>query len=227
MIAFSGDPYYHVRDSITDQIIEIERKFHETEEGDAILRAIDAADQSLDELLDTIRAVESKSDRFQHIDGAELKDRRTFVSDARNRIKKIANRVKRKKKNTNRRKRRRKSSEKSSRRNGDEERVSLIQSKDHELVMQDIRDTQDNHLLELENVLGRIGKTSEAMATELDVHSELMDDLNEHIDRSDDAMAVVRTKLGKFLETDNDCHLTTILVLIGVIIFLIILVVYG
>lgn len=234
---FTGDPYYHVRDSITDKIIEIERRFHawkidssSEREGDEILKSIEDADQSLDELLDTIRAVESKIDQFKHIDQAELKVRRTCVSNSRNRIKKIANRVKSKKRKREKRRRHRKSSDSSwSNKNGlkDDEEILLIQRRDHKSVMQDIRNTQDSHLLELENVLGRIGQTSEAMATELDVHSGLIDELNEHVDRSDNAMAIVRTKLGKFLETDNDCHLTTIFILIGVIIFLIILIIYG
>ena len=234
---FTGDPYYHVRDSITDRIIEIERRFHawkidssSEREGDAILKSVEDVDQSLDELLDTIRAVESKSNEFKHIDRVELKVRRTCVSDARNRIKKIANRVRHKKRKTEKRRRRRKSSDSAwngKQNSRDEEEISLIQRRDHKSVMQDIRNTQDNHLLELENVLGRIGQTSEAMATELDVHSGLIDELNEHVDRSDSAMAVVRTKLGKFLETDNDCHLTTIFILIGVIIFLIFLIIYG
>ena len=145
------------------------------------------------------------------------------MSDARNRIKKIANRVRHKKRKTEKRRRRRKIErfrvERETKIRETREEISLIQRRDHKSVMQDIRNTQDNHLLELENVLGRIGQTSEAMATELDVHSGLIDELNEHVDRSDSAMAVVRTKLGKFLETDNDCHLTTIFILIGVIIF--------
>ena len=168
---FTGDPYYHVRDSITDKIIEIERRFHawkidssSEREGDEILKSIEDADQSLDELLDTIRAVESKIDQFKHIDQAELKVRRTCVSNSRNRIKKIANRVKSKKRKREKRRRRRKSSDSSwSNKNGlkDDEEILLIHRRDHNSVMQDIRNTQDSQLLELENVLGRIGQTSE------------------------------------------------------------------
>ena len=51
---FTGDPYYHVRDSITDRIIEIERRFHawkidssSEREGDAILKSVEDVDQSL------------------------------------------------------------------------------------------------------------------------------------------------------------------------------------
>ena len=93
--------------------------------------------------------------------------------------------------------------------------------------MEDIRKEQDSHLLELESVLGRIGDKSKAIASELDGHVEILEDLDDDVDRVQDSMDFVRGRMKKLLQTDNNCHLTTIFVLSGIVIFLALLLIFG
>ena len=92
--------------------------------------------------------------------------------------------------------------------------------------MEDIRRTQDNHLIALENVLGRIGDTSQKIAGELDDHIVLLEDLDEHVERSADGMGFLRQRMSKLLQTNNNFHLTTIMILSVVVVVLLFLVLF-
>lgn len=207
----------------------------------SIRSRLEAIDTNLDGLQDAIRAVErarqhnsstetrtSNVASFTHIDANELKTRRAFVSKSRSRLKRVRAgliKIENRPHNSTH-----PLDENAHRLAASQQESTFAPSSStmsHQVTMDSFRDTQDDHLVELENVLGRIGETSHKMASELDDHVELLDDLHDQVDHSEDAMNMVRDKIGRVMQTDNNCHITTIMVLTGVVLFLVFLIIYG
>jgi hypothetical protein len=75
---------------------------------------------------------------------------------------------------------------------------------DELLLMQDsIIKTQDDHLDSLLHLIGKQKVLSEMMNDELEVHINLLDNVNERMDQTGDRMQVARNRMERFIEDNN------------------------
>jgi syntaxin 6 len=192
-------------------------------------RFVKDAEATLKDLRTTVRAVESKRDKFLHIDDEELYDRRALVDSSLNRIANVkaamqSNEVKAKLMADER--------ALNLRRGGTNQEMTDLEKEETAFIADSQANTtmmlqqQDDTLEELDDAVQRVGDMAENIHEELGHQNKMLADLDDDLADAEEKLGLVMGKLAKFLKTNNKWHLGSIACLVLVVIILFLLVLY-
>jgi syntaxin 6 len=192
-------------------------------------RFVKDAEATLKDLRTTVRAVESKRDKFLHIDDEELYDRRALVDSSLDRIANVkaamhSNEVKGKlladERNLN------------LRRGGTNQEMTDLEKEETAFIADSQANTtmmlqqQDDTLEDLDDAVQRVGYMADNIHEELGQQNKMLEHLDDDLADAEEKLGLVMGKLAKFLKTNSKWHLGSIACLVLVVIILFMLVIY-
>ena len=193
-------------------------------------RQIKNAESALKDLQTTVTLVESSREKFPQISDAELYNRQTFVSNARDRISSAradmqSDRVKAKIMTDEKMMASRRAGDMGAQSDAERENTSFVV--DQHTQAQMLMRQQDETLEELDEAVVRVGQYAGAIHEELGEQNKMLTEFEDDLADAEEKLGLVMGKLGKMLKTKNRCQLGTILGLIMVVIVLFFLVLYN
>eukprot|EP00957_Ditylum_brightwellii_P046637 3539660-Ditylum_brightwellii.AAC.1 len=202
---------------------------HELKDSKRFLkRQIKNAESTLKDLQTTVRLVESRRDKFTHINDAELEDRRTFVQASHGRIASArsemnSDEVKAKVTSDERAMANRRAGGNSEAFEAEDPAFDENSHAQARMMLQQ----QDETLDELDDAVERVGAMAGEIHEEIGQQSKMLSELEEDLVTAEEELGMVMGKLAKLLKTKNKWHLLTIIGLSLTVIVLFFLVIYS
>ena len=237
MATAGSDPYYVARDAVNQSVLEIQRGLKKWESSlsdessnsrdfadssKALLEDVDRLEEDLSVIDNSIHVVELNPSRFPLRPG-ELETRKLWAGNQHRvcsevRAKLNGPQAKAKIEGDKRRAVAFAAEQSRLKKNAEESNSSGLNSSKqvHEQIIQ----RQDDTLTELARVTDRLGQTAIVINTEIQDQQRLLSELDRSVDRQQEKMNYVMGKMAKLLKTNDTKQLMSVIILMGVAIFL-------
>jgi len=249
IMASSNDPFYVVKDEIQAKLeyakvkharfqdllentnTATNNEFREIRK--ALLKEVSKAERDLSSLNMTIQAVENNREQFSHIDDNELLDRKGFVRETQQILKRITDDIKSDKV---RKKMERDERQRLAAAEGGETGLGArtgLEARNTDFVLDSRARTkvtlrqQEEDLEEIGGAVDRVGQMAGTIHQELEDQRVMLNNFETEMDETALKMNTVMGHLSKLLKTKDRCQLGTILTLTVILVVLTVLVIYS
>lgn len=96
----------------------------------------------------------------------------------------------------------------------------------HSSRQQDLFARQEDVLLDMQGMVGRLTDNARVIGNELETHNKMLAEMDDEMDKTQETMNVVEMKLNQMIEKSGRSHFCIIMGLLGLIFFLLFLIIY-
>eukprot|EP00928_Gymnodinium_smaydae_P092961 TRINITY_DN76971_c0_g1_i1.p1 TRINITY_DN76971_c0_g1~~TRINITY_DN76971_c0_g1_i1.p1 ORF type:complete len:285 (-),score=79.85 TRINITY_DN76971_c0_g1_i1:113-856(-) len=245
MMSAASDPYYVAKDDVESALKKLKKMHGEwksllTSENTAkskqfqvlhedIVGELKQLEYDFQDIAATISMVEENRAKFQ-FDDAEIARRKDFVRTSRSVVKEISDSVAQAQAKINNDRRELLTSQQNANRAAEEQRNRAYRDNQDALERQrqeqvQIVATQDEALNELSKSAQRLGETARVINVELHQQAQMLEELDEDIDRDIEKLNFVMKRMGRLLKTGDSKQLCLIVALGALFVVLLFLVI--